>query len=442
MPGFSLSRLNNKHFLSLMGNGIISLFGLLILALLYRAFSKDDMGTWFFFMATLGILDAVRNGFLSTATVKFYAGAENERAANVLGSVWYLAIVVTGAILALNAAAFACLPFIANYQVIVSIKWVGLTLLSSLPYSVVFWKLVADERYDTILWMRLVNSGSTILAFFILHITGRFSLNNALLWNFLTNALTSVIGFWAKLGGFGHFGKRSKATILEILHFGKYSLATNLSSNLLRTVDVYIVTFLLGPGAVAILSLPARLMELVDIPLRSFVGTGMSSMAVALNQKNMKQFTYILNKYAGMLTIAFIPLAIAVFFLADIPVNILSSGKYRGTEAANIYRIVMFISLIYPIDRFNGVALDILHQPKVNFQKVQVMLLFKVVGDFVFISMLHSIYGAPVAGAFTMIAGLAFGYVRLRKFMNFSITDILRTGVDETKILLKSLSRR
>ena len=435
MPGMSLSRLNNKHFLSLLGNAVISLFGLLILGLLYRAFSKEDVGTWLFFMATLSVLDAIRHGFLGTATIKFYAGANAKRSSDVLGSVWFLAIVITGIMMLVDAGAFSLLPFISNFQVVVSIKWVGITMLSSLPYSVIFWKLQADEKYGTILWMRMINSGSTILAFLALLYLDRFTLQSVLFWNLITNCLTSVIGLAANLGAFKTIADRSKTTIWEILHFGKYSLATNLTSNLLRTADVYIVTFMLGPGAVAVLSLPARLMEIVDIPLRSFVGTGMSAMAAAFNQKNMRQLTYILNKYAGMLTLAFIPMAIAVFFLADIPVNILSSGKYRGTEAANIYRIVMFISIIYPIDRFNGVALDIIHQPKINFQKVQIMLLVKVAGDFVFIGLLNSIYGAPLAGFFTMIAGLAFGYMRLRKFMEFNISDILSTGFYELKVL-------
>ena len=422
-----------------MGNGVISLFGLLLFALLYRSFTKDDVGTWLFFMTTQAVLDSIRNGFLGTATVKFYAGAEKDRSADVLGSIWYLAIAITGLMLLLNAGAFLLLPFISNFQVIVSIKWVGITILSSLPFSVIFWKLQADERYDTILWMRFINSGSTIAAFLVLLYIHKFSLENALLWNLITNGLTSVIGLVANLGGIKTFAARTKTTITEILHFGKYSLATSLSSNLLGAANTYIVTFMLGPGAVAILSVPTKLMELVEIPLRSFVGTGMSSMATAFNQKNMRQVSYILNKYAGMLTLAFIPMAIAVFFLADIPVNILSSGKYKGTEAANLYRIIMFISILYPIDRFNGVALDIVHQPKVNFWKVQIMLLVKIISNFVCIYLLGNIYGVPLSGLFTMVAGLGFGYYHLRKYMDFNIPDILKSGFYELKVLGKKV---
>ena len=437
MAKFSLSNLRNKHFLSLAGNGVISMFGLLQFAILYRSFTKDDVGTWLFIMATLSVLDSVRNGFLGTATVKFYAGAEAKRSSDVIGSIWYLAIAITFLMLVLNTGALFLLPFISNFQVIMSIKWVGITILSALPFSVMFWKLQADEKYGTILWMRFINSGSTIIAFLILIYLGKFSLENALWWNVITNCLTSAIGLLANIGGVRHLAARSKETVMEIVHFGKYSLATSLSSNLLGTANTYIVTFMLGPGAVAVLSVPTKLMELVEIPLRSFVGTGMSSMAAAFNQKNMHQVAYIMNKYAGMLTIAFIPMAICVLFLADIPVNLLSSGKYAGTEAANLYRIIMFISILYPIDRFNGVALDIVHQPKVNFQKVQLMLFVKIVSNFVCIYLIGNIYGVPLSGLITMIAGLVFGYVQLKKYMDFSIKEILKSGYYELTVLVK-----
>ncbi len=425
-----------------MGNGIISLFGLLQFALLYKAFSKEDVGIWFFFMATQSIFDSIRNGFLGTATIKFYAGAEQKRAANVLGSVWYLAIGITMLMLVVNGSAYLALPFISNAPLIISIKWVGITILSSLPFSVIFWKLQADEHYGTILWLRFINNGSTIIAFLILLFLGKFSLQTALLWNFITNCLTSAVGIIANKGGLKTITQRSKDTITELVNFGKYSLATNLSSNLLRAVDTYIVTFMLGPGALAILSVPSKLIELVEIPLRSFVSTGMSSMATAFNQKNMHQVTYILKKYAGMLTIVFIPLAIGMFFFADIPVNLLSSGKYRGTEAANLYRFIMFNAILYPIDRFNGVTLDIIHQPKINFYKVQVMLVVNIIADFVCIGSLHNVYGVPLAGLITLSTGIAFGYINLNKYLEVRIPDIITTGFYEIKLLVSQLFNR
>jgi len=103
LPG--LSSLKNKHVLALIGNFVISGFSFLTIGVLARTMTKDDLGIWFFFLMIYGLADAIRNGLLTTATVKFYAGTTPERSAEVLGSVWYLGIALSGILALLNIAA-------------------------------------------------------------------------------------------------------------------------------------------------------------------------------------------------------------------------------------------------------------------------------------------------------------------------------------------------
>jgi len=310
----NLSKFRNKHFLALVGNLVISGFSVLTISLLYRVLTKSDAGTWFFFLTIVGLADAIRNGFLTTATVKFYAGTDKERAASVLGSVWYLATALTAMVVAINVLLFAGVPFINKPELIIAVKWFGITFISSLPFSITFWILIAEEDYLKILWLRLINSGSMIIIIGILALIHQATLFNVLLVNFLTNCITSAVALFWGISKVKTFAKRNKETIMEILHFGKYSLATNMSTNLLSSVNTFVITFMLGPSALAIYNLPQRLMELVEIPLRSFVGTGMSAMAIAYNNKNMYHLVHVTKKYAGMLTLVFIPTAIFAFF--------------------------------------------------------------------------------------------------------------------------------
>lgn len=442
MGKFNLSTLRNKHFLALMGNAVISVFGIATMALLYHGLSKADVGKWFFFLTILSLCDAIRNGFLGTATVKFYAGTEESRAVKVLGSVWLLACALTGAALLLNGIALAGLSLAHSEELVLAIKWVGITFLSTMPFTVIFWKLQADEHYGKILWLRMINSGSTIIAFAVLLLLKRLTLENALLYNFLTNCLTSSIGLLWNLGRLRTILSCTKEAILELLHYGKYSLATTLSSNLLRSVDSFIITFTLGPAALAVFNLPVRLMEIVEMPMRSFAGTGMSAMAVAFNNKNMHEVTKILKKYAGMLTMLFIPMSLFALIFADLAMYILGGTKYIGGEAANIYRLFMLFCLITPIDRFNGITLDIIHLPKINFYKVLLMLGINIVTDFAGIAIFHNIYGVVFAGFITNMSGLIFGYVQLRKHVHYTIGGILSTGYYESKALVLKLLKR
>ena len=442
MKLITLSNFKNKHFLALVGNLVISGFSVLTIAVLYRVLTKSDVGTWFFFLTFIGLADSIRTGFLSTATVKFYAGTTLERGKEVLGSVWYLAILLTGAMCLIDLLFFMGIGFIKNPQLILVIKWFGITFFSSLFYQVAFWILIAEEDYLKILWLRLINSGSMILIIVILALLNKATLFNLLLVNFLTNCLTSLLSLMFGYNKIRYFFSRTKECIYEITHFGKYSLGTNISSNLLGSINTFVITFMLGPAVLAVYNLPQRLLEIVEIPLRSFVGTGMSAMATAYNTGNMYHLKFVSKKYAGVLTFAFIPIIIVAFFTADIAVSLLGGGKYAGTEAANIFRLLMFFSVFYPIDRFNGVTLDILHQQKINFYKVLVMICANIPVAFTGIFIFHNVWGVAIASPFTLMAGLLFGYYHLRKHMDYSFGQIIQLGyVESLEIVRKTWAK-
>ena len=440
MARFKLSDLNNKHFLSLAGNGVIAALGFVLMMLYARWLSLADTGIWFYFAVIYNLGDAVRNGFLGTATIKFYAGTSAERGREVLGSVWFLAMAVTAVLVV------ATLPFIpvigngANIELTTTIRWFGPTFISSLPFNLIFWVLVAEEKYGKILWLRLINSGSMILYIMVLILLKKMSLD-ALLWcNFLTNCLTSVVGLAWGLGKFRSFFSRSWACIMEVVHFGKYSLGSTAASKLFSSADSFIITSILGPAALAIYTVPLKLMELVEFILRSFVSTGMSGMAIAYNKNDIHQTTYIFKKYTGMLTLAFIPLTVFVMIFSDLIIHLIGGGKYVNTEAANIFRILMVLALSYPIDRFIGVTLDIIHKPIFNLYKVLIMLAFDVVGDLAGLTVFRSLYAVAFASFLVMASGIIFGKMTLNKYLKLpAVPDILRFGYVELKLLVRKV---
>ncbi len=427
----------NKHFLALVGNGIISVFSVVMMSLIYRALDKVQVGSWFFFLTVYGLADSIRNGFLSTATVKFYSGTNEERGNEVLGSIWFLALAVTTILGILNLCFLPFLGHFANPSIAATIHWFALTLISALPYTIAYWILVADERYIPILWLRMINSGSMILIVAVLMYLNKMSLHNLLLFNFLTNCITSLAAFSAKLIKNKTFFSRSWECIIEIANFGKYSLATNLSSNLLSSTNTFILNFFLGPAAVAVYTLPSRLMEIIEIPLRSFVGTGMSGMAAAFNNNDMEKVGAIFKKYSGMLTWVFIPIAILAFIFADFAIGLLGGGKYIHTEAPNVYRLFMLMAILYPIDRFNGVTLDIIHLPKMNFYKVLIMLVACIISDVGGLMISKSIYGVAFASPFTLLTGILVGYIALKKHIDYSFKDVFTIGFKECVNLIQ-----
>jgi O-antigen/teichoic acid export membrane protein len=434
----------NKHFIVLFGNGITGLLGLGMAFIVLRSnMPAASAGIWFLLQSFVSICEYGRGGLLSTATIKFYAGTTPERAANVLGSVWFVAIAYSLIILGINGMALFYLPYTDNYEVILAIKWVGLNYLSSLPSDIVFWRLQADERYSAMFWFRMLNSGSTFASFVILLLFHQFTLEHVILCNFLTNCSSSIIGMFWYGSGIQHLAKRTKETIAEIFHYGKYTFGTTMFSNLLGNSDIWILNIILGPASVAVYTLATKLMAFIEMPLRSFATTGMSEMAIAYNNRNFSHLSHIFKKYSGMLTLVFIPVAIIACICAPLAMQILGGNKYSGpigSLAAHAYSLAMILAVSYPIDRFNGMALDITHHTKANFYKMVITISVKIVLGLVITKMLYSLYGIIIANYIATIISIIYGYIQLRKHLPHTIIDIINTGYRELVLYLQKKS--
>lgn len=428
--------LANKQFLSLAGNVVMAFLNIATTAILYRHMAEGEVGDWVFFQSTFVFIDTFRTGFLQTAFIKFFAGADKARADNVLGSIWLLGILITLAICVITIPGLLLINKIENSGIITAINWVAITFISTLPMVVATWILQAQQRYREILWVRVINQGSFIIFVIVLILIHK----NTLFWFLLTNVASCVLScifvFARNWTGITTLSKQSWSTVVDIFHFGKFSVGTSISSNLLRYSDTFIINLLLGSSYVAIYGIGQMLLNVIDIPLRSFVTTGMTSLSAAQNNNRKEEVEYIFKKYAGALTIIFIPIIIGAIVFADVAVGLIGGGKYADTPAANIFRIFMLIAFVSPLDRFTGVTLDIIHKPQINLYKVLAMLAVNVAGDFLGIHLLHNIYGVGFASIPTMLFGAMIGYFSLKMYLNFTFVDMMKMGWDESKVIV------
>jgi len=429
--------LANKQFLSLAGNVVMAFLNIATTAILCRNMAEGEVGDWFFFQSTFVFIDTFRTGFLQTAFIKFFAGADKDRSDNVLGSIWMLGILITAVICIITIPGLLLIDKIDNSGIVTAINWVAITFISTLPMVIATWILQAQQRYREILWVRVINQGSFIIFVVVLILVHK----NTLFWFLLTNVLSCVLScifvFARGWTGFKTLGRQSRATMLNIFHFGKFSVGTSISSNLLRYSDTFIINLMLGSVYVGIYGIGQMLLNIIDIPLRSFVTTGMTSLSAAQNNNRKEEVEYIFKKYAGALTIIFIPIIIGAIVFADIAVGLIGGGKYVDTPAANIFRIFMLIAFVSPLDRFTGVTLDIIHKPQINLYKVLAMLAVNVAGDFIGIHFLHSIYGVGFASIPTMLLGALIGYFSLKMYLKITFVDMMKLGWQETLILVE-----
>ena len=425
----------NKHFLSLSTNVFSAGCAMLIFMLLLRSMKIEHMGYWIFFQTTLSLLDTFRSGFLQMALIKFYSGAEKSRAAEVLGSIWFLAISITLFWFIVTIPAFLLLPYIDDISIQIVIKWFAIIFFLTLPYSITLWRLQADQKFKQLLTLSIINQLSFLTAIILLMVFDQMSINNLLYANALTCTISSSICILTGWSGFKYVIKKTRTCMQEVYHFGKFSVGTSISANLLRSSDIFMINFLLGPALIPVYNVAQRLMEVIEIPLRSFLVTGMPALSAAFNQKRNDDVVAIMEKYSGMLTMALIPVAIIGVAFADFAVALLGGGKYLGTDAANIFRILVLLSIIYPIDRFSGVTLDIINQPKRNFYKVILMLILNVIGNYLGILWFGNLYGVVLSSVVAFVVGFFYSYTSLQEFLTFNLKGILNTGARDLKLL-------
>jgi O-antigen/teichoic acid export membrane protein len=428
--------LKNHHLMSLAGNLAVSVMSLVSASLLFRSMELSETGVWFFFVSSLSFVETFRSGFICTAFIKNYAGAEKGRAAEVLASTWIIALGITAMLIVLNILVLF-LPFqIDNPGLNLFLKWFGITFLVSLPSVIATMVLQAELRFDKMLVMRLMNQGLFIVFIFALFLLDKITLEHI----FYSNLTASVIsGIFVLVMGWSRIHLlpcRTTSCMKEICHFGKYSVGTNLSSSLLVNSDTFFITFMLGPASLAVYNLAKRFLEIIEMPLRSFMATGMAALSGAFNQNNPKEVSRILTKYSGLLTWSFVPVALGMVCLADIPISLIGGGKYVGTESANLLRIFILLSLILPLDRFIALTTDVINQPKANMLKTLLQLGLNVSGNFLSIYLFGSIYGVALASIPTVVIGFMFGVYSLNKYLPFSISDILRDSYQEGKLIL------
>lgn len=421
-----LNIINNKHFLSLTGNAVMSILGMVTYGLLSHSLSLKEMGIWIFFTTGYLLLETFRSGFLTTAFIKFYAGSTPEKAQEIIASTWYIALLITLAFIALNIPAFFLENYINDIGFSLLLKWFGITYIASLPYYIATNIMQGEQRFDRLLYIRTINTGSFIIFIIALILFKKINLDFVLyayLGSFFITSIFVILKGWS---GIQLFHKRSKEGISSLYNFGKFSVGTTISANLFRTSDTLIIKVFLGDAALAIYNLGQKLMEIIEIPLRSFAATAMPSLSAAYNQAKNKLVISEMSKYIGLLTFFLLPAALLSLLLADFAISIIGGPQYVNTEAANVLRLFMMFALLYPADRFMALTLDVIHKPKINFIKVLVMLAANIIFDLVGVFTLGNIYGVAIATLAPTLIAVGVGYFALQDYQKFNFMSLYK----------------
>lgn len=387
-----------KNFLSLAANSSVAVFGFISFVLLTRSLAKDPFGEWVLFITAANFLEMLRFGVTRTAIVRFLSGAKGEHQNRLIGSNWLIGLILSAVIaLIIFGVRLAFPETINNSGYRLFFIWYPLLAFFNLPFNNAISVQQAREQFSKILVIRLIQTGVFVLFLFINFLFLRMKLGEIVMIYLVIQLLTSLFTIVKGWDGLRFIFNADKDTSKTILNFGKYTTGTLIGSNLLKSSDTFILglSSFMGTTGVALYSVPLKLTQVIEIPLRSFMATAYPAMSKASIEKNKQKFRQIYYTYAGSVTFFLIPILILAFIFAREFVILLGGMKYQHT--ADIFRVFAFYGLLLPIDRFTGVALDSLNRPKKNFIKVVFMTVANIVGDiFVIFVMMKYILGVSL----------------------------------------------
>jgi O-antigen/teichoic acid export membrane protein len=435
------SLFKNRHTLSLAGNLTNAVLGFVSIALVARLLDRDDMGCWVMFLTAYIFADLLRAGIITTSLIRFAASSKKEQFGEVSGSGWLISLIATAIISTLTISAFFLIgDKVTNQGFRLFLEWYWLAALTTLPFNYAAWLLQAKSQFEKVLYIRLLNQLSFMACILLSLIFEHRSVEYVLMSFIIAGLLPSAISMWAGWSMVRTVRFATRKMVTDLFNFGKFSMGTLMGSNLLRSSDTLLIGFLLDPTQVAIYAIPLKLIEVIEILLRSFVGSAMPVMSQYAAPEYKPELKAMYYKYTGLLSFILLPIVVGTFIFADSLVVILGGAQYA--ESANILRIFTIYAAFLPLDRFSGVTLDIIGKPYLNFLKVIVMLLVNVAGDIAAIHFFGNIWGVAAVSILTFLTGVLFGNYFLKKYLQHSIRETLRTGYKTVQHLLQPVKDR
>jgi O-antigen/teichoic acid export membrane protein len=425
--------LKEDNFLSLAGNLVIAFLGLGGFALLTRSLDPANFAQWVIFISGGSLVEMLRFGITNNALVRFLSGASKEESEQLIGSNVLISLVSTLSIAAIMVASNIFFnETISNSVYALFFAWYPLLAFINLPWNNAIIVLQAKMEYGKILWIKTLNSGLFFLFLVVNKIVFNISIEH-LIWALLAiNLITTLYCISKGWDGLLSIRKANKSTNATLLNFGKYSTFTLIGTNLLRNADLLIISISpMGSAAVALYSIPLKLTELQQIPLRSFAATAFPKMSKASLQGNIAEVQNLFYSYSGALTYLFVLMSIITFVFAKEFVIIISGFQYLNSDAFDIVTLVRLFSvygLLLPIDRMTGIGLDSMNKPHINALKVIIMLAINVIGDLVAVFIFKSLEVVVISTLLFTSAGIVVGAYCINKEFKFSTIEIFKSG--------------
>jgi O-antigen/teichoic acid export membrane protein len=418
---------------SLMSNLVFAGFGFVTFLVLVRQVPSLVFGQWVLFITISSLFDMLRLGLTGTAAIRLLSSSTDlQKRVRVVAASYQLGIVSTVGVGVLLAGSYLVFQdSFANSNYVPVFLYYPLLALANLPFNQALVVAQGNNDFARVLVLRLVaGAGSLVLQVASLlvfddHLVG------LIISTSVAYTLASLVAMAGNWDGWQQLGLQSRPERRAILDFGKYSTAGYIGSNLLRSADTILLGLFpfMGVQAIAVLAVPFKFIEVVEIPLRSFTATAFPRLSSAL-VAGIPQFNKLLINYMVATTVMLVPFVVMLCVFPTFFLQLMGGSSVEHTLAVQqqVLNIICINIMVLPIDRYSGVALFAMNRPAQNFYKILFMLVTNVVFDLVAIIVFQSVVFVALATLLFTILGVIMGWVLLLREQTLGVRDFVSHG--------------
>lgn len=414
-----LSMLHSPEGVSTFANLLSAGFSVLSFLFITRSFAPGPLGQWFLFLSGATLADMLRIGLVNKGFVYHYSGDAFPRR-EVTGSGLLLFLLFSTGIALLLFAIPVVAPSLSagdsSWQLF--FRWYPWFALVSVPHNVAEWIAQGELKFHRTLTTRIIVRGGLLgmtaanAAYHTLSIdqlAAMFVLLNAgaSVWSLASGWTPAASLRWAR-----------KRMMSVLLGFGKYNALTQAGANLLRSSDSFFLGTFVGPASVARYGVPAKLLEIVELPLRSIGAAAYPEFSRFHQSGDMEGLKRAFMEQVVRLTLLVMPFLLLCAAFAEQAVTVFGGAQYRDTVV--ILYFFLAYCLLIPFDRFSGIFLDSLNRPGHNMVKVWIMLGTNCLADGAALLLFGTPEAVAAASLVTFLTGTAVNVWMIRSLTGWN----------------------
>jgi lipopolysaccharide exporter len=387
-PGYS--RWLSHGIYSLLDKIGLVFFGFLNVMCMARMMSESDLGTWVLFTSVTAFLEMIRNGFIRNPFITHLVSADLHEKKYIVTASVVLHCILSAVITAFLFGGGIFMADFWNEPELVSLFFIyGINNLIFIPYHHFEYIQHAQLKFKGIFFSNVFRLGLFavyVLVYFILYelkISDAPSLVELAIAQTVATFLGCFVAYYFIKGTIEFSNKNDWKLTKELLHFGKFTLGTNVSSMFVKNTDSWMIGRMISSAAVADYNPAIRISNLVEVPTLTIANIFFPQVAQRLKERGTEGVRDIYVKSVSIILALTIPMVLPFYIFPELAITLIFGPNYA--DSADILRVTLFYTMIIPFNRQFGTVMDGIKKPKLNFYLLVLVAVLNVIFNLIFL---------------------------------------------------------